>query len=500
MKPNWLDKAIAWADPAAGMKRIRMRTALDATLAYDGAAVGRRTDGWVTTGASANAEIATGAKRLRDRASGLVRNNPYARNAVVQFATKLVGTGITPRSSTGNEALDARVNALYRRFDHEANADGAESLSACQQLWAAAMFERGDVFLRRRPRRMSDPQLLKFQIQTLEADYLDTSRQLGTQKDGYTMDGIEFDKIGRRSGYWLWQQHPGERIVIRPNFVSQLVSTDEVAHGFRKERPGQIRGVTSFAPVVTKLKDLDDLAEAKLYGRKIEACFAVFVTQQDSDASPRLGGATTVDGKRIESLEPGMIEYLRPDEDVRFSEPKAAPGYVEEAKLWLHDVSTGLGIPYELLTGDLSQVNYSSYRGGLLAFKDLIESIRWNCFIPNLLQPVWNWFIEASIAQGLLPDGNYPVQWDCPAFDLLDRLEEAKADLAELRIGGMTWPQMVAKRGYDPAKQLEEIVQINKAFDLRGVVFDSDPRNRTAQGNIPSGGGQQDATKPNQPA
>lgn len=341
---------------------------------------------------------------------------------------------------------------------------------------------------------MSDPQTIKFQVQTLEADYLDTSQQFATAAAGYTLDGIVFDAIGKRKGYWMWQQHPGERGLTRPNFRSVLVPADEIGHGYLCERPGQIRGITSFAPVVTKLKNLDDLAEAKLFARKIEACFAAFVTQQESDSSPRLGPVTTADGQRIESLAPGMIQYLRPDEDIKFSEPKAAPGYTEEAKLWLHDVATGLGIPYELLTGDLSQVNYSSYRGSLLAFKDLIESIRWNSFIPNLLEPIWEWFIESAIRQGLLPEGDYPVEWDCPAFDLLDRVEEAKADLAELRIGGATWPQMVAKRGYDPEKQVQEIKAWNEKLDMAGVILDGDPRQRTPQGNIPSGGGQNETS------
>ena len=491
MKQTWLDKTIAWADPVAGLRRARTRVAIEATLSYESAKLGRRTDGWNASGTSANAEISQGASISRDRASDLVRNNPYAKNAVTQFSTKLVGAGIMPRSATGDAKLDARVNDLYRKFDRQGNADGRSSLSACQQLWAAAMFERGDVFLRRRYRRISDKGEIKFQVQTLEADFLDTSQQSG-YKAGYAIDGIVFDALGRRTGYWMWGQHPGERAVIRPNFASSLVDARDIAHGYQIERPGQVRGITAFAPVVRKLKDLDDLGEAKLYARKIEACFAVFVKQQsDGQSGPNLGAiSTSSDGKRIESLEPGMIEYLRPDEDISFAEPKPSPGYVEESKHWLHDLAAGLRMPYELLTGDLSQVNYSSYRGGLLAFKDYIESVRWNCFIPNLLEPLWAWFIEVAILQGLLPDREYPVQWDCPAFDLLDRLEEAKADLAELRIGGMTWPQMVAKRGYDPAQQLEEIRQSNHDLDLAGIVFDSDPRLRTAQGNIPSGGGQ----------
>ena len=44
-------------------------------LAYDAAKVGRRTDGWVANGGSANVEIAPALSRVRNRCRDVVRNN-----------------------------------------------------------------------------------------------------------------------------------------------------------------------------------------------------------------------------------------------------------------------------------------------------------------------------------------------------------------------------------------------------------------------------------------
>jgi hypothetical protein len=55
---TWLDRAIGWMSPGAGLSRARARAALQTLRAYEGATIGRRTSGWRTTGASANAEIA----------------------------------------------------------------------------------------------------------------------------------------------------------------------------------------------------------------------------------------------------------------------------------------------------------------------------------------------------------------------------------------------------------------------------------------------------------
>lgn len=487
---NWLDRAIGWVDPVAGVRRARYRAALTAVekLSYDGARTGRRTDGWTTGGTSANAEISAGGSILRERARDLVRNNAWAKNARFQFRSKLVGTGIRPRANTGKPALDRRLNELWAEFNTFGNAEGRVPLLSLQEQWASEIFEAGDVLLRRRYRRTTDRLPLPMQIQTLEIDHLDTSQQM-QRGLSYTIDGIESDALGRRTGYWLWSTHPGERAMINRQITSSFIPADQVAHGYIQDRAGQVRGVTQFHAAIRKLKDLDDLAEAKLYARKIEACFAVFVKQQDSEGAPRLGSTSTDnDGRRIESLEPGMIEYLRPDEDVAFAEPKAAPGYPEETRLWLHEVAAGLQIPYELLTGDLSQVNYSSYRGSLVAFRDMIETVRWNHFIPTLLDPMWRWFVDAAVVAGKISEVNYGVEWDAPAFDLLDRLEEAKADLAELRIGKSTWQQMVGRAGYDADAQAQEIKRSQDLLDRLGIVLDGDPRLRTPQGNIPSGG------------
>jgi lambda family phage portal protein len=495
MKANWLDMAIGFVSPQSGLRRIRHRTAMEAALAYEGANTGRRTTGWTTGGTSANAEVSAAAPLLRERSRDLIRNNPLARNAKFQFKSKLVGTGITPRANTGKASLNKKIDELWRMFDETGNADGDGTICSMQQSWAGGMFESGDVFLRRRQRRATDGLKIPLQIQTLEADFLDRSRQ-SADITGSTIDGVAFDRIGRRTGYWMWKQHPGERQVMRQSFESSFVASDEIGHLYEADRPGQVLGVPRLAAVMRKMKDLDDLSEAKLYARKIEACFAVFVKQTDTANGPLLGAESTQDdGKRIESLEPGMIEYLRQDEDISFAEPKGSPGYTDETRLWQHEIAAGLQIPYELLTGDLSQINYSSYRGSLLSFRDMIESARWNVFIPRALSRVWVWFIDACFIAGLIPERNYGVEWDAPSFDLLDRLEEAKADLAELRCGTMTWPQAVGRKGYDPDKQAAEIAAWWIKLDNLGLIFDCDPRQRTAQGQLPAGKADEPSSK-----
>jgi lambda family phage portal protein len=143
--------------------------------------------------------------------------------------------------------------------------------------------------------------------------------------------------------------------------------------------------VPRLASSLMKLRDLDEYEEAELVRKKIEACFAAFVTT--GDGSRTLAPSTTdtgSDGKvtRTETVSPGMIEYLRPGEEVTFGSPANSAGYGDYTRTQLHAIAAGAGVTYEQLTGDFSQVNYSSARAGMLEFRELVEIFRWIYFVP----------------------------------------------------------------------------------------------------------------------
>jgi capsid protein len=59
-----------------------------------------------------------------------------------------------------------------------------------------------------------------------------------------------------------------------------------------------------------------------------------------------------------------------------------------------------LGVPYEALTGDLSNVNFSSGRMGWLEFQRSLAAWQWDMFIPQFCGSVEQWFIDAIEAMG----------------------------------------------------------------------------------------------------
>lgn len=177
-----------------------------------------------------------------------------------------------------------------------------------------------------------------------------------------------------------------------------------------------------------------------------------------------------------------MIEYLEPGQEVSFASPAHAGGYAEYMRMQLHAVAAGLGLTYELLTGDLSQVNYSSIRAGLIEFRRRMEALQWQLLVPGLCRPVWRQFVAAAQAAGRLPPGEIEAEWTAPRFEAVDPLKDIQADILAVRAGVMTLKEAIARQGYEPAQVLAEIAAVNAELDSFGLVLDTDPRRSTRNG------------------
>lgn len=406
----------------------------------------------------------------------------YAAKAVQAVVSNLVGTGILPRARSGDVAINEMADKLWARFAETCDTDQLTDFSGLQALIVRAMAESGECLVRIRERRIEDGLPVPLQLQLLEPDHLDTGKTGDLPGGGFVVQGVEFDPLGRRRAYWMFPVHPAEVAMFRrASLTSQPVPAASVLHLFDRLRPGQVRGVPWFAAVILKLRDLDEYDDAELVRKKIEACFAAFVTGADDEET--LGtAATDADGRRIESFEPGMIEYLAPGKDVKFATPSHAGGYGEYMRVQLHAIAAGVGLTYELLTGDLSQVNYSSIRAGLLEFRRRMEALQWQLLVPGLCRPVWQRFVATAQAIGALPDGVIEAEWTAPRFEAVDPLKDIQADILAVRGGLMTLKEAIARQGYDPAHVLAEIGATNTELDALGIVLDTDPRKATKTG------------------
>lgn len=471
----WFTDLLAHVSPRMALRRSRYRAAFDQSRGFDGASRGRRMKHWRPGSTSANAENTAASPLLRARARDAVRNDPYARRAVSLFTE--CAAGIMPEPDTGNDRLDKQIRAAFEAFSETCDAEGAHDFFGLQDLQIQTIIESGDVLTRRRRRRSTDDLAVPLQLQLLEPDHLDQSRDRAGSND--VVSGIELDGGNRRKGYWLYASHPGDaRPMQSRSFVSTFVPADQIAHGYVKRRPGQLTGVPMLATALPFLRDLADYNNAEQMRKKIEACFAAFVTSPDGQGALTLGanGEEEDSGDRLETFEPGMIEYLDPGEDIKFAAPTAMPGHADFQRGSLHRIATAMDMPYMLLTGDVSQSNWTNYKAGLVPFKGHIRRFQKYTYIPFCGRPMWRWFIDAAYLAGLIDEPNYAMRWVLPSMEPIDRYKEALADKLEARIGLRGMREIIRSRGSNPDKVLEDIKTWQAETDKEEIVLDSDPR------------------------
>lgn len=486
---NALDRIIEAVAPGVALKRARARAALELVRGYEGAAKGRRLDGWKTKSTGANTEIRGGLRLTRDRARDLVRNNPYAARAVSVIAANMVGYGIKTTIRTPNKKHAKPLQDAWKAWAEstQCDADGMHDIYGLQELAARAIPESGEVLLRR-VWRLDAGLAVPFQVQVLEADYIDTTKEGATAEGHVIVQGKEYDKRGLCVAYWLFDHHPGDAFVVE----SRRVPADDIAHIYRMDRPGQVRGITWLAPVILRLRDFDEYEDAQLLRQKIAACFTAFIYDQEASGAEQTGKRAV---ELSQQIEPALIQRLPPGTNVTFANPPGVTGYSEYASVTLHAIAAGLGIPYESLTGDYSQVNFTSGRMGRAEFHALLDVWQWKMFVPGFCATVFRWFREAAELAGL-PAAGATAKYTPPHRVLVDPTREIPAIIKAVRGGLQTLYGAIREMGYDPDEFLTEYAEGNKQLDALGIVLDTDPRRVAGSGQAQqandsgSGGGE----------
>ena len=498
-----LDRVLGAVAPGVAAQRAenRLRTAVadrQRTLlqGYDAAAVGGRQAGWRRPQTSADAETRPALAMLRASARDLVRNDPHANRALRVLTAHIAGAGVRPRPVLEDEDTsdmpDVRAaRAQWTRFAENCDPEGRMDFYGQQRLAMRAVIESGEALRLWIP--VAEGGRLRWRTRILEGDWLDSMRDGETSGGGRIVQGVEFDRLGRRVAYWLHSRHPGDRFGgFGTRWESRRVEARYVDHVFETLRPGQVRGVSWLAPIAVALRDLGDLAEAELVRKKLEACIAAVVTNANDDgeasAAAALNPATddagstlmTAGGDPIERMSPGMVLQTRPGWSMEYQTPTASEGLVEHMRERLHAVAAGVGATYHQITGDLSQANYSSLRGGLVEFWQLVDGWQDDLMIMQSGRPAWRRVMQAAVLNGTVAEAR-GSSWVRPRRSWVDPEKDAKAARLNAEAGIESLTDIIERTGEDPDDRLRELARWRDAVARAGVRLPIDYAKETTR-------------------
>jgi lambda family phage portal protein len=470
-----LDSLISLVSPGWAASRMRARIELDGLRAlrgYDaGKQGGRHGRGWRPAKESNNTALSTGAALLASRSLDLVRNNPWAANAVRRLAADIVGTGPTA-SVTGSQAARNAVRSDWDWWRENGSAIGRQSWDTDLAMLVREVVSAGDALIVWENAGAADGMRVPLRYRVLSNDYLDRSRIQGVDVGNIVLDGVEMDPEGRVVAFWLYDRHPSD-VGVTVRATSSRIPASRVDLIFEPLWLGQRRGVPWLAPVALAADDLAQYELAALWKAKMAASFGLARTGAAPGQSPLAGASTTKtqSGQQEITIGPGMMISLAPGESLAPIQPPRDDNFETFRKARLHAMAAGLGMPYHALTGDLTGANYSSLREGKLLYWSMVDMWQWHMIHDQVLRSVWRRFGQARYAAGRTQGGILPgVRWSFPKRPWVDPLKDAMALQLAMDLGLRSWPDAVAAEGEDPEAQLAEIAAWNARLKELGLA------------------------------
>jgi hypothetical protein len=159
--------------------------------------------------------------------------------------------------------------------------------------------------------------------------------------------------------------------------------------------------------------------------------------------------------------------------------------YVEFMRVQLRKIAAGLGITYEQLTGDLTGVNYSSIRAGMLEFRRRAEQFQHQVMVFQFCRPVWTMWIRLAVVAGAISAPRYlqerrkyeTPKWIAPGWPWVDPLKDITAKIQEIQAGLTSRSAAVAETGEDIETIDKEQAADNARADKLKLRYTSDGRN-----------------------
>lgn len=453
---------------------------------YQGAIYNRLTSDWLASSTSADSEIVSSLRTLRNRVRSLCRDNDYAKGAVRTICNNIVGKGIPlqakvkqKRGEKYDERINKEIEALWEDWGSAEFCDCAGKLdfSDIERLAMRSLIESGEVLIRL-VRKSFDDSPVPLALELIESDQLADDQWSGTAENGNEIRmGVEIDKWGRPVAYHLYEKHPGDF-----QFTSSVgqrlirVPASEIIHLFICDRPGQTRGVPWFHSALTTFRHVGGYTEAELVAARAQAAVMGFITTPDTDVY----APEEMAGQRVTSLEPGAIEVLNPGESFEgFAPTRPGQGFDAFIRMMLRGVAAGIGLSYEALSRDFSNTSYSSARTSLMDERDNYRVIQ-SWLIRRLHKRIYKKWLDLAVLSGSLKIGDYELnrrfyqkaKFTPRGWQWVDPQNEVAANKDGVKAGFVSITDVVAQQGLDVEDVLQEQKRIlDLAKDL-GLSLD----------------------------
>lgn len=452
---NWFERTIAAISPQWAYKRQAWRSGMDAL--YDSGSRGRLNMNWNPAATVDENRMRAERELILGRARDLERNSDVTESIIGAFERNVVGDGMVlqariPSDVAGAEELNRNIEKLWKEFCKAENCDitGTQSLEEIEEMLIRRYVVDGGILV---VKVYTDDKKFPFKLQVREVDELNTL--LTITGGNRVVDGIEIDQYSRPLAYHF-KKYDGNRQI---HGESVRIEAKNVIFWWRKTSPRQVRELSLLRTATPRIKDTNQFIEAVSVKERVLACLSVFIKKGSPSGTIGRGVNTVGKGTNYDgmSLSPGMIGELNPGDEVQTVIPSGQASNTKEfVTTLIRLIGSGVGLSYETVARDMSNVNYSSARQGLIEDRKTYKKMQ-RSLIGKVLTPIYHEFLDAMYLTEQLDINDYTQNkeryrthvWIPPGNTWIDPMKEVSANKVALESNQDTLARICAERGED---------------------------------------------------
>lgn len=485
---NAIDRVVMALSPRAGLRREAYRQAADIRRSgevtqaemerrrYQAADRGRLSSDMRVSGASGNASLAPDLAFMRARSRQMERDNPYVAAATRNLTVDL--TGLDMRATHFNPRVAKKAQAAWKRYKKQIKFHVRQKVAVRETITGAEALivwrAKGKL-----PNQVMD---------VLPGDHLDHSKTEILANGNRVILGVEYDGASSDVvAYWIFPEHPGD-MLIGLTWQSERIEAQYVDHVFEEIWSRQARGVPWFYASFMTFDEIAQLETALRVKKRVEACLAVVRvpgSDTDGESDPLSKRTRDSSGRMLEELAPGMIVNARPGDKIEVVNPSSTGDGGATLRAELMKGCAGIGMPYHMVTGDVTNANFSSLRADLIPYRARREDWVYTVFAPKMVEPAFDrcMMLEA-VKTGDQRYLEVEGEVSLPPMEWIDPLKDILAIKEKLRIFPGMLPEAMARLGLDWRQQIDTQAEVDTYADANKVVYDADARRVNGAGTL----------------
>ncbi len=412
-------------------------------------------------------------------------NNPYATRFLSLLENNVIGENgimLQAQAKDINGQLDTAANdaqeKAWKEWGHAKNCDvtGKLNFIAMQKLIIKTIAREGEALIR--IVKGNNAGNWGFSLQLIDARRLDVNYNKDLDNGHFIRFGIEFNPYGRPLKYFIkkYDEDLAGQTIYGDKYYE--IPAEEIIHAFITQYVDQKRGLPWFSTTLLRMNMLNGFEEAAVEHARAGACQMGFIVNDDPDAYNEEDDSA--EDISIEAT-PASFQLLPPGFDVKKFDPNYPNGEFDTfTKAMLRGVAVGLNAGYSDISGDLSSVNFSSLRQGILDTREVWKGLQ-EWFKSTVTERIHEEWLKYSLLASKIPcKGGYlkperiekykDVTWTMRRWSWVDPVKDVNAATASVLNGFRSRSDVIREQGRDPEEVWNEIEKENEVIRNKDIL------------------------------